>query len=199
MTVSADRLRKVRDQILVYVYENGAGSPNFDVSGKHVQHALNLTSDEMSEAVLLMHTQGFLAQGQVGSIGLSEYGQAEAERLGPAVLMREPPAPSAIHVHANHSIVQVAGAGSTQHASLSMQNSELQAIFAEIERAIPTLGIPDADKEHAKGLLSSLRSGVGTIADAGLKAIGASLGGVLTSAGSPLGKRLAELLGISLL
>jgi hypothetical protein len=200
LSVDNKRLRRVRDAILRYAYERGAGMPYFSVDYHKLQADLGITSEEFSSATMLMMNQGLLpgsGQGIVGTLGLSERGQAEAESLGPDVLLREPTSSQTVHINAAYSVVQVAGAGSTLTASLQVDQSSIEAVLKQIEAELPKLPINPATREQAEGLVASLRQGLAAkIGHAGLRAIGAALTGILSGAGSALGKGLAGLLGI---
>lgn len=198
MAIDNRRLREVRDAIIRYVYDNGAGIPYFSVEEGKISAALGLTKEELSAAFYLMLTQGIIAErGLGGTIGLSDYGQAEAERLGPAIPMREPTTSQSVHINAAYSIVQVGGSGSTQTANLTVDNAALADLLRRISTDIERLNLDSPTREHAKSLVSSLQQGLAAkIGQAGLKAIGASLASILTGAGSTLGAALANLLGI---
>lgn len=198
MAVEPLRLREIRDLVLAYVYQHGAGKPYFSVEDDRIRRDLSLSREEFQAVSVLMHSQSLSHVAFVGSMGLSVRGQDEAEALGPEVLMRSRAPATTVHINASYSVVQVGAAGSSQSASLSVQHSHLVGLLADIERALPALSMDDATREEAKGLVASMRKGIGTIGEAGLKAIGAALGSTLVQSGSDLGHRLLKLLGITL-
>lgn len=197
-TLPPDRLRDLRDNVLRYVYDHGAGNPFFATDGKSVAKDLDIAPHEMNAVAMLLHSQGlFESRGPVGSISLNDRGQAEAERLGPAVRFREPIEPNPVVINANYSVVQVAGHNSHQSATYNLDQSKLIALLDQIEAEIPKLNLTSAEKEEAKGLVEAGKQGAASrLGAAGMRAIGGSLSSLLTSAGSELGKRLVALLGI---
>ena len=160
--MDAITLRKARDLVLRYVYEHGAGSPNFDVPGDQIEQELGLSGDDLVTVAILLHDQGLLASdGQRGCIGLSHTGQAEAERLRPVVLMRDPPASAAQQIYINsasNSTIQIAGANSEQHASNTI--TDLRHLLDEIERRLGTAELPEKQRKEAADLISALRNPV---------------------------------------
>ena len=194
------RLRQLRDKVILHLY-NEAATDHFNMHYSDLAQATGLSADELSAVVGLLDAQGLEGNPftTIGSIGLSDDGMREAERLGPIVAMREPVSPSHVNIHANYSVVQVAGANSNLTASLSIHQSKIEKILHEIEQAIPALPIAAPQKEEAKGLVTSLRESLkAKLSDAGMRAIGGALGSILVQAGSPLGQRLMELLNIAI-
>ncbi|MBS7542533.1 hypothetical protein [Ancylobacter oerskovii] len=194
--ISPQRLREVRDQILRYVYEHGAGHPSWDVETYKIKTAIGATADEFERATMLIYEQGLMGGGQIGSIGLNQRGQMEAERLGVAVPMRDPDL-SGLTIHANYSVVQVAGANSSQNAALQVGITDLARILSEIEVILPSLPLTKEERAEATDLTSTLKSGANTLKGGALRAIGGALSSILTGAGSGLGKTLAEAIGIA--
>ena len=81
-TIAPARLQTPRERILRYVYEHGAGRPAWSVPADQVRRALQMTRDETVAASMLMYEQGLIAHNSpIRSIGLSDAGQREAERL----------------------------------------------------------------------------------------------------------------------
>lgn len=202
MSTDNKRLRELRDAVLRYIYKNGATNPYFSVDEDDLQRDLNITRPELSAVWMVLHNQDLLpgrGEGIGGMIGLSERGQAEAERLGPEVLMREQPSDKqTIHINAAYSVVQIAGHGSTQTANLQVEKPAIEDLLTRIEAELEVLKIDTPTKDQAAGLVASLRQGVAAkLGDAGLRAMGAALSGILNGAGSSLGKSLAKLLGIT--
>lgn len=199
MSEELRRLRWLRDAAVRYVYEHGAGMPHFATPADEVARAIGATKKEFSAVTALMFEQGIIPPrvGPVGSVCLSDIGQETAERLGPDVLLRDPPPPASMHISATDSIVQIAGSGSTQTASLTLHKSQIEQILHEIESELPSLQISEDDRTKAKGLVASMRSGLGVIGSAGLTVIGGALGQILINAGSPLGQRLMELINVA--
>lgn len=193
--IQKKRLRANRDRILNYIYENGAGSPHFMVGIQDVQEALELTDAEFSSAMNLLGSQQLLAQPVVGMVGLSSLGQFEAEELGTSVPMQDPPPPSAIHINANYSVVQVGGASSVQHASLSLNESETIELLNQALAELRKLPLDEASRAEAEGLAKDLKEAkLGPIRRAGAAALSA----ILTSGGSALGHRIADAFRIGL-
>jgi hypothetical protein len=192
-------LRRLRDEVIRYIYEHGASS-GFNSSEQEIVAAAPMTRDEFEDVTRLIYTQGLLGNSftVIGDMGLSDEGQREAERLGPRVRMREPDTPNSVTIHANYSLVQVAGANSRQVASLMVDTSAVELLLERIAEEIPRLGIPAAKQEEASGLLKSFREAIANkLSDAGIRAIGAALGSILVSAGNDLGRQLMDQLNIS--
>jgi hypothetical protein len=55
--VTPRRLREIRDQILRYVYEHGAGRPAWSPPSDQVRRALHTTRDETVAASMLMYSK----------------------------------------------------------------------------------------------------------------------------------------------
>lgn len=196
--IPPQRLRELRDMTIRFAYDNGAARPYFFVTEDELSKGIGISGEELSKVAMLMMNQGLIAKyAPVGTIGLSDLGQAEAERLGPAVLMREPSPSGTVVVNASYSVVQIAGHNSTLTANYSLKHSEIASVLEEIEQELPRLSLSPAAVNEAKGLIDDCRKGiVGKMGSAGLRAMGASLSSLLTSGGSELGKRLIGLLGI---
>jgi hypothetical protein len=103
-----------------------------------------------------------------------------------------------IHIHTSYSVVQVAGAHSSQSAQLTLNHSKVIQILNEIERELPKLKLAPGEREEANGLVASLRKALRDLPGAGARAIGGALAAILTSAGSELGKRLLDSMGLGL-
>ena len=145
------------------------------------------------------YNQGLLAHDALGgTIGLSASGQSEAEQLGPDILMRDRTlqTPSTVHVNASYSVVQIAGPHSSQTAQLSVDQSRIAQIVDQIERELTSLNMSETARGEAAGLVTSLRKAMSQLPAAGLRAISAALAGVLTAAGSELGKKLMDAIRI---
>lgn len=200
MAIDQRRLRQVRDLVIRYIYENAADR-HFVVPEDEVAPAISATRQEVDAAIRLMHSQGMFGNSftYIGSYGLSERGQIEAERLDTLIPLREPEAPHSITVNATYSIVQVAGRGSSQSAAFQIDQSRIESVLHEIEQKLPTLPLEESKREQANGLVTALRNGIAAkIGLAGLQAIGGALSSLLASVGSKLGERLGESLNISL-
>jgi hypothetical protein len=182
-------LRKNRDAVLRYVYEHGAGSFNFDVPIDQICAALRLSTNELSKVAVVLNNQGLLAQGQVNCIGLNHSGQYEAERLGPAVLMRDPtPISTVQNIHigtATNSTVQIAGGQSHQHSKQSI--THLHNVLDEIERRLETADIDPASRSDAADLIAALR---GSVTGAVAKAAASALGAIINPISADLANRL---------
>jgi hypothetical protein len=192
------RLRQLRDLVIRHVYEHGAGKSGWGVPLWQVQKALSISRSELQAVTMVMIEQGLLSKrGSIGDIGLSSEGQDEAARLGGGVPMREQP-PSPIVIHANYSVVQVAGANSTQSAQLVVDQSRLTNVLEQIEKEIPNLNLEPGEREEAHGLLTSLRKVISDkLPEAATRAIGAALASVIMTGGSKLGQVLLDVLNIS--
>jgi hypothetical protein len=195
--ISAVRLRQLRDQVIRYVHEHGAGNWGWGVPQKEVQQALGITEHELRTVIVLLMEQNLLPDhGSISDVGLNERGQDEAARLG-SLPMQEPPR-TQMTIHANYSIVQFGGSNSTQNAQLSVDQSTISAILNQIERELPELPLEATKREEAVGILATLRKIiVEKLPAAGARVLSAALASILTDAGSQLGKRLLDALGIS--
>lgn len=198
--IHPERLSSIRRQVLRYIYENGAGEPDWMVDDDDIQKSLNLTKEEFGAAWMVLHSQGMLPHpGVMGSTGLSRLGLAAAERLGPAVLMQDPPQPPA-HVivnQGNNNIVQVAGHHSNQSATLSIQQNRALQLVEEIERALPASSLDAKTKADAADLITSLKDGLKKgLSSAVTKTLSAALASLLSPAGSALTHRAQELIAI---
>jgi hypothetical protein len=196
--ISPTRLRQLRDQVIRYVYEHGAGQWGWGVPLEQVENALGITSQELQTIGMLLREQRLLPDhGSITNIGLNSKGQVEGERLGPSVPMQEPE-PSPMVIHANYSIVQVAGANSTQSAQLAVDQSQLINIMEQIEKELPTLKLEPREREEAKDLLGSLRKQLADkLPGAASRAIGAALAAIIMDGGSKLGQVLLDILHIN--
>lgn len=200
MKIPQSDLRRYRDVVLKYLYDNGAGMPSFSVPYNQIERDLGFSQDILNQIWMIMHNQGLDATpGMGGCLGLSDAGQREAERLGPSVMMREPPPSGSVTINASgYSIVQLAGANSTQTASVSSAQTTLMSTLDEIERELPRLRLQDVQRDEARGLVAGLRQAIrDRLPEAGIRAMGAGLKGLLTAAGSDLGHRLGQLIGIT--
>jgi hypothetical protein len=159
----SQRLRALRDNAIRYVYEQGASQPNWDVPARQVQDAIGATKQDFDALVLMLHTQGMLAMGQMNHIGLSPKGQQEAERLDPITSWSEasrPPAPPIIVSNTEQgAVVQInTGANSTEvRDGLATLQS---AITDQRPTIIPVLASAVAGTLKSAG--SSLGSGLAT-------------------------------------
>lgn len=192
--ISPARLRAVRDQVLKFVYESGASRPAWSVPDGDVVRGLGITRSEYGAAANLLLEQRHLSICPVGSIGLSASGQSEAEHLGVLVPMADPPAPSAISIHANYSVVQIAGPNS--HQSGNVGHTESHQLLNQIERALPSLNLEPATREEASGLLAALKNQLSNLTTAAGRPIAGALASLLTAGGSDLGHALMKHFGI---
>jgi hypothetical protein len=194
--IPAARLRQLRDQVIRYVYEHGAGKWGWGVPIDQVERALGITGTELRTVSMLLREQGLLPNhGSLTNIGLNQEGQEEAARLG-SLPMHEPSQPATI-IHANYSIVQVAGAHSSQTANLSIDQSQITTLLDQIERELPQLELETGKRDEAIGILGALREALlHKLPAAGVRVLAAGLSGIITEAGSELGKRLLEALGM---
>jgi hypothetical protein len=189
----ARSIRDIRDQIIRYVYENGAGEWEFAVDAAQVQSELGVSDDEFQKACMLLATQDLLG-GYIGAIGLNEAGQREAEAIGPTTSFRAEARPQSVTVNAQYSVVQIAGSGSTQTGAVHIDRGALQALIDEVTRELPKLDMSEAARAEASDLAEALKNTEG-MRPAAVRATAAALSGILTAAGSALGKRILELLG----
>nr|WP_325265576.1 hypothetical protein [uncultured Rhizobium sp.] len=197
--LSPKELKSLRDRVLLYVYENGAANYGYSMPADNICRDLDVGAHELRQVIMMLINQGMLSKSELQSLGINSHGQREAERLKPAFLMTSGTDQSGVTINANYSTVQLAGANSSQSASLNIEQSVLHQLLFEIEREIPTLDLTPAKADEARGLLEALKAAVGAkMADAGVRAIGASLSSILVTSGSALGQRLLELLGIAL-
>lgn len=191
--MDAIKSRRNRDRVLRYIYENCADSPFFGMDIDEVAKALGLTyPEEMGAVHSLLYNQGLLNERcPYGSMALNIAGQAEAERLGPAVLMRDPPpSPAVQHIHignATNSNVLIAGAHSHQHATNTV--TQLHQILNEIERCLATAPIGEPQRTEAADLIAALR---GPIKGAIAKAAGTALSNIVSPISADLGKQLLD-------
>jgi hypothetical protein len=170
--------------------------PAWSVPTEDIQQVLSITRAEIGAVGNLLQDQGLLQSCPVGSIGLSQSGQIEAERLGVLVPMTDPPAPSSINIHANYSVVQIAGLNSNQSGSVVADRLDVQQILSQIERELPSLNLEPAAREEAAGLIASLKSQLTDLPAAAGRAIAGALSSLLTAGGSDLGHALMKHFGI---
>lgn len=197
-TIDPRRLRELRDAAILYLYNHTAAS-SFNISSHELASQIGASGREFDAVIRLMMSQGLEGNTftTIGSVGLSSAGLDEAERLGPSIRMRAKADESALMIHANYGVIQVAGDNSNQTASMTLSDHSITALLNEIDVALPGLPLDDRAKTEAKALLQSLADGIRTkLNDAGMRAIGAALAGVLIAAGSDLGQRLMRALHI---
>lgn len=83
--IDPQRLKDLRDKVLLYVYEHGAGEWGWCVKREEVKRALGIDEDELRNVHILMINQGLHGDnGLISDVCLSEKGQEEAVRLGAA-------------------------------------------------------------------------------------------------------------------
>ncbi|MBA4776687.1 MAG: hypothetical protein H2044_13610 [Rhizobiales bacterium] len=195
--LSGAELKAARDRVLAYIYEHGAANYGYSMKIDDIVKNAGVNQMELRDVVNVLINQGLMSKSTMDSIGLNNDGQSEAERLIPTVPMRAIHN-AGLHIDARYSIVQIAGENSTQSANQTIDASEMTQLLSQIEESLPSLAMEPAAKQEASGLLDALKRGAsrGT-ADAVTRAVAASLSGLLTAAGSPLGKSLLVLLGIS--
>lgn len=190
-----NRLRELRDRALLYVYEQGAGNPNWQVDGREVEAAIGATPTEFDSVVMMLFNQGLMAQRcSVGSIGLSHAGQVEAERLRPSVRWSAeppPPPPAAIHVHGHGNVVQTAGSHATQHATAAADARI--SIINDVARQAEGLGLSGTSLVDLRDQLAALRETLqGQARPAAIKTLATAAAAILKSAGGAMGSALAE-------
>jgi hypothetical protein len=150
------RLKQLRDQVIRFVYEHGAGKWGWGVPFDEVSAALGITKPDLRTIVAVLRDQRLLSQADLSDIGLNEKGQEEAARLG-SMPMHER-SPPAITINAGNSIVQVAGAHSAQTAQLStVDQSKVNAILDQIESELPQLSLEAGKRDEATGIAATLR------------------------------------------
>ena len=194
MAISQERRREARDLLLRYIYDKGPEGPIWQVDPSQARRDLGLTHEECEAAMSLLIAQNLTGESYIGWIGINEAGQREAERIGVRVPMQEPP-PSAVTIHANYSVVQVAAPGSTQSAAITINQTTLNQTLDRIEAELPRLPLSDAQREEAKDCVHGLRGG--GLRGGALRATGAALSSILSGAGSSLGKALADAIGVA--
>jgi hypothetical protein len=161
-----------------------------------IQEALSIMKAEIGAVANLLQHQGHLQSCPYGSVGLSASGQAEAERLGVLVPMADPPAPSAIHINANYSVLQIAGSNGNQFGTVTANHSQIQQLLSQIERELPSLNLEPAARHEAAGLVASLKTQVSNLPAAAGRAIAGALSSLLNAGGSDLGHALMNHFGI---
>jgi hypothetical protein len=176
-------LTELKRKTIHYLYEHGMHQPKRRVLIDDLRQAIGIESSEYKPLFLLLFNSGLV--GTTGPVHISDRCRVQAAEnaTSPGVV-----------IHANYSVVQVAGADSVQTAHAVIK--EVTGILNEIEQQIPKLNIPPETKTHASALLNGLRQGIGTLSNAVISAIAGSLAGILTQAGSDLGERLLTALGI---
>lgn len=195
--LSGSELRAARDRVISYIYENGAANYGYSMKVDDIVANAGVSNAELRDVVGLLINQDLMSSSELQSVGLNEKGQAEAERLGPSVPMRAAHN-AGLHIDARYSIVQIAGDNSTQSANQTIDASKMTQLLSQIEDALPSLSIEPAARQEAAGLLDSLKASASKgVADAVTRAVAGSLSAILDAAGSPLGKSLLMLLGIS--
>jgi hypothetical protein len=197
--IDSKHLKTMRDSVIRYVYEHGAGKYAWGVKRDQVKQALGITEHELRQVFMLMREQGLTPDyGPINDVGLSHRGQEEAVCLGTATAMHEP-APSPITIEAHYSIVQVAGANSTQSAQLSIDQSKVSQVIDQIERELPSLNLQKAERSEAAELLTHLRKLIAeNVLGAATRAIGAALAAIIKAGGSKLGEVLLDHLHIGI-
>jgi hypothetical protein len=195
--VDLKRLRILRDSVIRYVYEHGAGKYAWGVKRDQVKQVLGITEHELRHVFMLMREQGLTPDyGPINDVGLNQRGQEEAVRLGTTTAMHESAQPS-ITIQAHYSIVQIAGPNSTQNAQLSIDQSKVSQLIDEIERELPSLSLQKAERSEAAELLTHLRKLVTEkVLDAATRAIAATLAAIIKAGGSKLGEILLDHLHI---
>lgn len=188
-----DRLMELRNRVLIYVLERGAGRPKGYVPLAEMKQDLDLQTDEYKAVLINLHSTGFArTNARNDAMYLTDSGRSEAEKMQHG----GEPASRSIHVDARYSVVQIAGAGSTQTASLSIDQQRVLTVVEEIEQKLPDLPLSPAERDEATSLADALRKAMRDLPAAGARAIGAALAAILTGAGSDLGQRLMEALQI---
>jgi hypothetical protein len=193
------RLKMLRDNIIRYVYEHGAGQYAWSVKIEQVEQVLGITKHELRQAYMVMREQGLTPDyGPINAIGLNQRGQEEAVRLGTATAMHEPTTPSQIIVDAHYSIVQIGGANSTQSAQLTVDQSKVSQVIVAIERELPTLDLQKVQRSEATDLLAHLKKLIAeNVIGAPARAVGAALAAIIKAGGSRLGEVLMDHLHIA--
>jgi hypothetical protein len=195
-TMDSSRLKALRDSVIRYVYDHGAGKYAWGVKRDQVKQSLGITEHELRQVFMLMREQGLTPDyGRINDVGLSHQGQEEAIRLG-TVPMHEP-AQQPVTINAHYSIVQVAGANSTQSAQLSIDQSKVSQVIDQIEKELPSLNLQKAERSEASELLTHLRKLIAeNVTGAATRAIGAALSAIIKAGGSKLGEVLLDHLHI---
>jgi len=199
--IDPEQLKTLRDNVIRYIYKHGAGKYAWGVKRDQVKRALGITEHELSQACMVMREQGLipLDYGRINEVGLNQQGQEEAVRLGAVTAMHEPATPSQITIEARYSIVQVAGANSTQSAQLIIDQSKISQVIAEIERELPTLNLQNVQRSEATDLLAHLKKLIAeNVIGAATRAIGAALAAIIKAGGSKLGEVLLDHLHIGI-
>jgi hypothetical protein len=186
----------LRDNAIRYVYEQGASQPNWDVPARQVQDAIGATKQDFDALVLMLHTQGMLAMGQMNHIGLSPKGQQEAERLDPITSWSEasrPPAPPIIVSNTEQgAVVQInTGANSTQTVTVNQDDARRLEALAEIIRQVETAGLSQRELAEVRDGLATLQSAITDQRPTIIPVLASAVAGTLKSAGSSLGSGLA--------
>jgi hypothetical protein len=195
--LNATELRAARDRVISYIYENGAANYGYSMPTKDIVENTGVDQFQLREVVGLLINQGLMSASEMQSIGLNSNGQLEAERLGPKTPMRAVE-PNSFHIDARYSIVQIAGSNSTQNANLRLDAAAAKELLDTIEGTLATLNLEPVVLQEANGLLASLQeSALKGAGDAVSRAVAGALGSILTAAGSPLGKGLLAMFGIS--
>lgn len=195
--LNATELRAARDRVISYIYENGAANYGYSMPIADIVENTGVDEFQLRDVVGLLINQGLMSASDMQSIGLNSSGQREAERLGPKTLMRAVE-PNSFHIDARYSIVQIAGSNSTQNANLRFDTAAAKELLDTIEGTLPTLNLEPGLLQEANGLLASLKeSALKGAGDAVSRAVAGALGSILTAAGSPLGKGLLAMFGIS--
>ena len=201
LPIDPKRLKTVRDNVIRYVYEHGAGKYAWGVKRDQVKLAIGITEHELRQAYMVMREQGLIPvdYGRIDEVGLNQRGQEEAVRLGTATAMHEPATASQIIIDAHYSIVQIAGANSTQSAQLTVDQSKVSQVIAEIERELPTLDLQKVQRSEATELLADLKKLIAEkVIGAAARAIGAALAAIIKAGGSKLGEVLLDHLHIGI-
>ncbi|MGC0052703.1 hypothetical protein ACNSPG_06505 [Brucella pituitosa] len=195
-SLSASKLNELKNKAILYTYEHGAGSMNFQVPADDVMKHLGVSGPVWRQVTALLMAQGFWhPKTFMSNVGLSDKGQQEAERLGPLTRLIQPAVPSQNVIDARYSIVQIAGDNSTQSAQQTIDQSALTQILNDIDQELERVPIDPTQKKEAQGLVAALRGYAGKAFDAAGRAISGVLASILTAAGSELGQSLLKLIG----
>jgi hypothetical protein len=185
------RLRELRDKALEYTALNGADKPKGLVSIADLKAYLGVTPLEWRSLYLMLHNQHLaVTDGSDSHIRLTDTGCNEANRLNQ-------PEQHALVINASYSIVQLAGAHSSQTAQLDANHSQITTVLDKIEGELPHLELDPSKRDEAVGIVAALRAALlKKLPAAGIRAMAAVLSGITTEAGSELGHQLLQLLGM---
>lgn len=196
--MSSSDLRQLRDRVILYLYEKGAGTPQWFVPAENIVRDLGIAKHDIQSLIQLLMSQGFSDNRcPMGSVNLTLAGQQEAERLGPVTSWSEAHRPPPPPIHVSHvsggAVVQLnTGANSTQNLTVSKEDGERFAILEDVYRHLGDLNLARQDREAVEGSLEALKTSLVTNQRGSLSALASSAAALLRHASTRVATGLAD-------